>query len=57
LRDDVNYAVVKTLRNQIVHEYIIDESDRVVSDVLTYVPMVREILDRARQHCVKQNFI
>ncbi len=40
LRDAVNYADLKDLRNQIVHEYIIDETDRVVAEVLKFAPLI-----------------
>ena len=53
LQDKVEYAVLKDLRNQIVHEYIIDETDRVVADVLQYVPVVMDIYVRAKTYCIQ----
>ena len=57
LQDKIDYAILKDLRNQIVHEYIIDETDRVVSDVLIYVPVVKDIFDRARIYCVQHSHL
>lgn len=57
LREDVNYGLLKDLRNQIVHEYIIDETDRVVHEALKHVQTVREILDRSEAYARKQGFL
>jgi hypothetical protein len=57
LRDDINYAELKDLRNQIVHEYVIDETDRVVHEVLRFAPLVEEMLLKARQYCEQKGFI
>lgn len=57
LRDEVNYATLKDLRNQIVHEYIIDETDRVVSEVLKFAPLIEEMLEKAHAYCRQKNFI
>jgi len=57
LREDVNYGLIKNLRNQIVHEYIIEETDQVVRDALLYVPIVREILVNACRYAQKQGFL
>ena len=57
LRDEVNYAILKDLRNQIVHEYIIDETDRVVVEVLNLAPLIEEMLTKARAYCEKKNLI
>ena len=57
LRDDVNYALLKDLRNQIVHEYIIDETDRVVIEVLNFTPLITEMLTKAKAYCQCKGFI
>jgi hypothetical protein len=57
LQDQIDYAILKDLRNQIVHEYIIDETDRVVADVLQYVSLVRDIYDRAKEYCARQHHL
>jgi len=57
LRDEVNYASLKDLRNQIVHEYIIDETDRVVIEVLQFAPLLEEMLAKAKEYCRIKNFI
>ncbi len=56
LRDDVNYGLLKDLRNQIVHEYILDETDRVVVEVLNYEPLIEEMLSHARAYCNNRQF-
>lgn len=57
LRDEVNYALLKDLRNQIVHEYILDETDRVVKEVLNYAPLIEDILLKAKEYCRRKSFI
>lgn len=57
LREEVNYALLKDLRNQIVHEYILDERDRVVSEVLQWAPVIEEILIKSLQYCRNRAFI
>ncbi len=57
LRDDVNYGILKDLRNQIVHEYIIEETDTVVVDAIKYTPLVKEILIKAKIYCLQKGFI
>ena len=57
LRDEVNYALLKDLRNQIVHGYILDETDRVVREVLTYAPLIEELLLKAKEYCRRKSFI
>jgi hypothetical protein len=51
LRDDVSYGALKDLRNQIVHEYVIDETDRVVQEVLRFAPLIEEMYTKAKQYC------
>ena len=57
LRDEVNYASLKDLRNQIVHEYIIEESDRVVAEVLKFAVLIEDMLLQAKKYCRQKNFI
>lgn len=57
LRDEVNYALLKDLRNQIVHEYVIDETDRVVVEVLAFAPLIEEIPVKAREYCKQRRFL
>jgi len=57
LRDEINYGLLKDLRNQIVHEYIIDETDRVVRESLNHTPLLRDMLDKAREYCERRGFI
>lgn len=57
LRDDVNYGLLKDLRYQIVHEYIIDETDRVLREALSYVALIREMFDKARAYSVSKVFL
>jgi hypothetical protein len=57
LQDEVNYALLKDLRNQIVHEYILDETDRVVIEVLNYAPLVEDMFLKAKEYCLQKNFI
>ena len=57
LREEVNYALLKDLRNQIVHEYIIDETDRVVVEVLNFAPLIEEMLVKAQDYCKLRTFI
>ena len=47
LRDEVNYGLLKDLRNRIVHEYIIDESDSIVKEVLTNSHLIVEMFENA----------
>ncbi|MBM4253128.1 MAG: hypothetical protein FJ146_14240 [Deltaproteobacteria bacterium] len=57
LRDEINYALLKDLRNQIVHEYIIDETDRVVTEVLNFAPLLIEMFAKAEEYCRAKGFI
>ena len=57
LRDNVNYAQLKDLRNQIVHEHIIDETDRVVVEVLNFAPLIVEMFSKAEEYCKKKSWI
>ena len=57
LRDEVNYAQLKDLRNQIVHEYVIDETDRVVVEVLNFAPLIAEMFAKSEEYCRKKGFI
>ncbi len=57
LRDDINYAVLKDLRNQIVHEYIIDETDRVVIEVLNFTTLITEMFLKAKEYCHTKGFL
>ena len=57
LKDEINYGLLKDLRNQIVHEYIIDETDRVVRESLNYTPLLRDMLDKAKDYCASRGFI
>jgi hypothetical protein len=57
LREEVNYALLKDLRNQIVHEYIIDETDRVVVEVLNFAPLIIEMFAKAEEYCRVKGFI
>ena len=56
LREEVNYGILKDLRNQIAHEYIIDESDRVVHDVLKYSHLIVEMFSNAKSYCQNRGF-
>lgn len=57
IRDNINYASLKDLRNQIVHEYIIDETDRVVHQVLLFAPLIEEMLCNAKSYCLTRGFV
>lgn len=56
LRDEVNYGLLKDLRNRIVHEYIIDESDSIVHEVLTNSHLIVEMFENARNYCQTKGF-
>ena len=56
LREEINYGIIKDIRNQIVHEYFIDESDQIVQDVLKYSPIVIEIYERSKAYCKARKF-
>ncbi len=56
LREEVNYGILKDLRNQIAHEYIIDESDQVVHDVLKYSNLIVEMFNNAKSYCQNRGF-
>jgi len=43
----VNYAQLKDLRNQIVHEYVIDATVRVVVEVLNFAPLIAEMFAKS----------
>jgi hypothetical protein len=57
LRDDVSYGALKDLRNQIVHEYVIDETDRVVLEVLRFAPLIEEMYTKAKQYCEDKGLV
>lgn len=57
LRDDINYAQLKDLLNQIVHEYIIDETDRVVVEVLNFAPLIVEMFSKAEDYCQQKGWV
>ena len=42
--------------NQIAHEYIIDESDQVVHDVLKYSNLIVEMFNNAKSYCQNRGF-
>jgi hypothetical protein len=57
LRDEIDYGLLKDLRNRIVHEYIIDESDSVVKEVLTNSHLIVEMFEKAVDYCSKKRLI
>jgi hypothetical protein len=57
LRDEINYGLLKDLRNRIVHEYIIDESDSVVKEVLTNSHLIVEMFEKAVDYCSKKGLV
>ena len=57
MRDEFNYGLLKDLRNQIVHEYVIDETDRVVVEVLDFAPLIFEMFVKAEEYCRVKGFI
>ena len=57
LRDDINYGQLKDLRNRIVHEYIIEESDKIVADCLANAHLVTEIYLNAKSYCLARGHI
>jgi uncharacterized protein YutE (UPF0331/DUF86 family) len=44
---------IKDLRNNIVHEYQIDEITRFFGDVLTYSPLLLAIIEKTKDYCRK----
>ena len=57
LREEVNYGILKDLRNQIAHEYIIDETDSVVHDVLKHSDLIIEMFNNAKSYCQNRGFL
>jgi hypothetical protein len=57
LRDDVNYALLKDLRNRIVHEYVIEANDQVVTEVIAHAELIFEMLRLAEVYCREKGFI
>ena len=53
----VNYAQLKDLRNQIVHEYVIDATVRVVVEVLNFAPLIAEMFAKSEEYCRTKGFI
>ena len=44
---------IKDLRNNIVHEYKIDEVTKFFADVQKYTPVLLEIIKKANEYCAK----
>lgn len=57
LREEVDYRFLKDLRNRISHEYIIEESDSVIKDVLDNGYLIAEMLEKLEAYCRKNGFI
>jgi hypothetical protein len=53
LQDEVDWADLKNLRNQIAHEYIIDKADKVVRDALQWEPILIQAFNNAKTYCKK----
>jgi hypothetical protein len=57
LRDEADYRWLKDLRNRISHEYIIEETDSIVKDVLDHSHLVDEMFTKANDYCIKRKFV